>query len=96
MIGQLFFVEIRLNPPLMRTQGTATNPCLIQVWPGSDQSLGHFSAYDAVRLDGATLHYPFSWDEGDGNGEPQLLAGSSEASNATNPKNIDLVLIVLS
>ena len=83
---------------LKQTQGTATNPRLIQVWSGSGQTLGHSFAYDAVKSEqhGATLHYPFSWDEGDGTGEPQLLAGSSEASNATKPKNIDLVLIVLS
>ena len=66
-------------------QGTATNPHLIQVWSGSGQTLGHRSAYDAVKSEqhGATLHYPFSWDEGDGTGEPRLLAGSSEASKAS-------------
>ena len=32
---------------------------------------------------GATLHYPFIWDEVDGTGEPRLLAGSSEASKAS-------------
>ena len=64
-----------------RTQGTATNPRLIQNWLGSGQTLGHCFAYDAVRA--ATLHYPFSRDEVDGTGEPRLLAGSSEASNAS-------------
>ena len=68
-----------------QTQGTATNPHLIQVWFGSGPTLGHCFAYDAVRSEqhGATLHYPFSWDEGDGTGEPRLLAGSSEASKAS-------------
>ena len=84
-----FFLFILVDPPLKRTQGTATNPCLIQVWSGSGQTLGHCSAYDDVRLDG--VHYPFSWDEGDGTVAPRLLAGSSEASNAKNPpKNMDL------
>ena len=67
---------------LIRTQGTALNHRLIQVWLGSGQTLGHCFAYDAVRPEhhGATLHYPFIWDEVDGTGEPRLLAGSSKES----------------
>ena len=55
---------------LMRTQGTATNPRLIQVWLGLGQTLGHCFAYDAVisEQQGASLHYPLSWDEVDGTG----------------------------
>ena len=38
----------------------------------------HF-AYDAVRLEqhGATINYPFNWDEVDGAGKPRLLVRSS-------------------
>ena len=70
---------------LIRTQGTAINHRLIQVWLGSGQTLGHCFAYDAVRPEhhGATLHYPFIWDEVDGTGEPRLLAGSSKVSKAS-------------
>ena len=55
---------------LKQTQGTAANARLIQVWSGSGQTLGHCFAYDAVRSEqqGATLHYPFSWDEVDDTG----------------------------
>ena len=72
------------SSPLKRTQGTATNPRLIQVWSGPGQPLGQCLAYTTVRSEqqGATK-YPFSWDEGDGTGEPRLLAGSSEASKAS-------------
>ena len=66
-----FFVVSRpSDPPPKRTQGTATDPRRIQVWSGSGQTLGHRFAYDAVKSEqhGATLHYPFSWDEGDGTG----------------------------
>ena len=71
-IGHSFFCGKSSDPLPKRTQGTATNPRLIQVWSGSGQTLGQRSAYDAVKLEqhGATLHYPFSWDEVDGTGEP--------------------------
>ena len=43
----------------------------------------HF-AYDTVRSEQhGDFKLPFSWDEGDGTGEPRLLAGSSEASKAS-------------
>ena len=63
---------------LKQTQGTATNARLIQVWSGSGQTLRHCFAYDAVRAEqhGATLHYPFSWEEVDGTGKPRLRGGS--------------------
>ena len=67
---RLFFCGKSSDPLPKQTQGTATNPRLIQVWSGSGQTLGHRFAYDAVKSEqhGATLHYPFSWDEGDGTG----------------------------
>ena len=37
----------------------------------------------AISEQQAATKYPFSWDEGDGTGEPRLLAGSSEASKAS-------------
>ena len=79
-----FFCGKSSDPPPKRTQGTATNPRLIQVWSGPGQPLGQCLAYTTVRSEqqGATK-YPFSWDEGDGTGEPRLLAGSSEASKAS-------------
>ena len=66
----VFFCGKSSDPLPKQTQGTATNPRLIQVWSGSGQTLGHRFAYDAVKSEqhGATLHYPFSWDEGDGTG----------------------------
>ena len=69
---------------LIRTQGTAINLRLIQVWLGSGQTLGHCFAYNTVRSEQhGGFKLPFSWDEGDGTGEPRLLAGSSEASKAS-------------
>ena len=69
---------------LMQTQGTATNPHLIQVWLGFGQTLGHCFAYNGVSSEhhGATLHYPFSWDEVSG-WYWRLLARSSEVSKAS-------------
>ena len=45
---------------------SSPDPGLFRVRPNK----GHCFAYDAVRSEqqGATLHYPFSWDEVDGTG----------------------------
>ena len=45
---------------------SSPDPGLVRVRPNK----GHCFAYDAVRSEqqGATLHYPFSWDEVDGTG----------------------------
>merc|ERR1711997_130438 len=55
---------------------SSSDPGLVRVRP----ALGHRFAYNTVRSEQhGGFKLPFSWDEGDGTGEPRLLAGSSEA-----------------
>ena len=59
---------------------SSSDPGLVRVRP----ALGHRFAYNTVRSEQhGGFKLPFSWDEGDGTGEPRLLAGSSEASKAS-------------
>ena len=59
---------------------SSSDPGLVRV----RTTLGHRFAYDTVRSEQhGVFKLPFSWDEGDGTGEPRLLAGSSEASKAS-------------
>ena len=72
------------DSPPKQTQGTATNPCLIQVWSGPGQSIRTAFSLHYCQIRAAEHpKCPFSWDEGDGTGEPRLLARSSEVSKAS-------------
>ena len=93
MIWLILIVLYGLDANPGNSHQSSSDPGLVRV----RSTLGHRFAYNTVRSEQhGGFKLPFSWDEGDGTGEPQLLAGSSEASNATKPKDIDLVLIVLS
>ena len=82
-IGELFSFYFG-GPPTEANPGNShqslSDPGLVRVRP----ALGHYFAYDTVRSEQhGGFKLPFSWDEGDGTGEPRLLAGSSEASKAS-------------
>merc|ERR1712038_1781443 len=82
-----FFFAVSRPTPAEALPGnshqSSSDPGLVRVRP----TLGHRFAYDTVRSEQhGGFKLPFSWDEGDGTGEPRLLAGSSEASTQIRPQ----------
>ena len=71
------------DPPPKWTQGTVTNPHLIQVWSRARSAIRTSLWLHYCQIQQSATKYPFSWDEGDSTGEPRLFAGSSEASKAS-------------
>ena len=80
MIWLILVVIYGLEVDPGNSHQSSSDPGLVRVRP----TLGHRFAYDTVRSEQhGDFKLPFSWDEGDGTGEPRLLAGSSEASKAS-------------